>query len=67
MYDLLPLSTVDYRMIAVDILADKLKDQKLDECAKVKGKSPITIVSVILIVKVLIFMWSSVSLFKFVF
>jgi hypothetical protein len=36
---------VDYRMIAVDILADKLKDQKLEECPKKKGKSPITFVS----------------------
>jgi len=32
-------------MIAVDILADKLKDQKLEECPKKKGKSPITFVS----------------------
>lgn len=31
-------------MIAVDILADKLKDQKLEECAKTKGKSPITFI-----------------------
>lgn len=31
-------------MIAVDILAEKLRDQKIEECAKTKGKSPITFI-----------------------